>query len=201
MKIYILRHEDRTQDCSFFSPLTKTGLENAIKLVEHLKKIPITRIYSSPFIRTLQTIYPYAKESKIKINVEYGLSELHHPDLIARKAVGITLPEYLAESFNYNSEYKTIIKPNEIIYPEKDKNVQVRVKRVLRKIIEENINTQNNIVIVTHQMLCNQILQIVNKASKEFKDKIEPSLLTNYEKGQLTKIFDSEKGWTFSPVN
>jgi hypothetical protein len=34
MKIYLLRHEDRTQDCSFFAPLTYDGLENAKKLVE-----------------------------------------------------------------------------------------------------------------------------------------------------------------------
>ena len=38
MKLYILRHEDRTQDCSFFSPLTKEGLNNSIKLIDILKK-------------------------------------------------------------------------------------------------------------------------------------------------------------------
>ena len=61
MKIYILRHEDRTQDCSFFSPLTETGLNNSIKLIDHLKNENITKIYCSPFIRTLQTIYPFSK--------------------------------------------------------------------------------------------------------------------------------------------
>ena len=37
MKIYILRHEDRTQDCTFFSPLTELGLHNSKKLVDVLK--------------------------------------------------------------------------------------------------------------------------------------------------------------------
>jgi broad specificity phosphatase PhoE len=134
MKIYILRHEDRTQDCSFFAPLTKSGLENSIKLVKYLEKEKIDTIYSSPFIRTLQTIYPYAKEHDIKINIEYGLSELHNEEIIPKKAVGISLPEYLAESFNYNSEYKTLIKPTDINYPEKNKDAQDRIKRVLRKI-------------------------------------------------------------------
>jgi len=87
MKIYILRHEDRTQDCSFFSPLTKTGLNNSVKLIDYLKKEKITKIYCSPFIRTLQTIYPYAKNNNININLEYGLVEIHHQDLIPKKAV------------------------------------------------------------------------------------------------------------------
>ena len=75
MKLYILRHEDRTQDCSFFSPLTLVGLNNSKKLAEHLKKENINLIFSSPFIRTLQTVQPYVKETKISINLEYSLSE------------------------------------------------------------------------------------------------------------------------------
>ena len=200
MKIYILRHEDRTQDCSFFAPLTKTGLENAIKLVPYLKKEKIDKIYCSPFIRTLQTIYPYSKENDIKINIEYGLSELHNEEIIAKKAVGISLPEYLAESFNYNPEYKTLVKPTEIIYPEKDKHAQTRIKRVLKKVIEDNMYTKNNIVLVSHQTLCCAVLKIVNKASTEFKGKLDDSI-NNYEKGKLSLIFDFEKGWTYKSIN
>ena len=50
MKIYILRHEDRTQDCSFFSPLTETGLNNSVKLIDYLKKENVTKIYCSLLI-------------------------------------------------------------------------------------------------------------------------------------------------------
>lgn len=201
MKIYILRHEDRTQDCSFFAPLTKNGLENSIKLVRYLEKEKIDMIYCSPFIRTLQTIYPYAKEHDVKINIEYGLSELHNEEIIAKKAVGISLPEYLAESFNYNPEYKTLIKPTDIIYPEKNKHAQTRIKRVLRKVIEDNLNSNHNIILVSHQTLCNSILNLVNKSSTEFKGKLEESIINNYEKGKICLIFDSENGWTYKPVN
>ena len=38
MKIYIIRHEDRTMDLTFFSPLTKTGLDNSVKLIKDLEK-------------------------------------------------------------------------------------------------------------------------------------------------------------------
>jgi len=38
MRLYILCHEDKTQDATFFSPLTKQGLENSIKIIDDLKK-------------------------------------------------------------------------------------------------------------------------------------------------------------------
>lgn len=199
MKIYILRHEDRTEDCSFYSPLTKTGLENATELVEKLEDHKINIIYSSPFIRTLQTIYPYSKESKNLINLEYGLSEIHNEDIIPKKAVGMSLPEYLAQAFCYNPEYKSLIKPTEILYPERENNVMVRVKRVLRDIIAKNYDTDNNIIIVTHQSLCFAILKIVNKRSPTMKGKLDEGLFINYPKGKLSLVFDKE--WTYKPIN
>lgn len=206
MKIYILRHEDRTQDCSFFAPLTKKGLENSTKLIDYLKKQNITKVYCSPFIRTLQTVYPFVKETNsknpnFKINLEYGLVELHHEDLIPKKAVGISLPEYLAESFCCDLEYKSVIKSTDIVYPEKDKDVCLRTKRLLKKIIEEHVETETNanILLVTHQVVCAEILKIVNRGSTELDCKIEPTIITNYEKGKLSLVYDN--GWTYKPIN
>ena len=71
MKLYILSHEDRNQDATFFSPLTKQGLENATKLIKELEKVEISHIYSSPYIRTLQTIHPYSKKHNLKIEVSF----------------------------------------------------------------------------------------------------------------------------------
>jgi 2,3-bisphosphoglycerate-dependent phosphoglycerate mutase len=90
MKIYILRHEDRTMDGTFFSPLTQDGLDNAVKLIELLNKYNIDCIYSSPFIRTLQTVYPYAKSKGLKINADHSLSEIQHPHIIPVKSFQIT---------------------------------------------------------------------------------------------------------------
>jgi broad specificity phosphatase PhoE len=196
MKIFILRHEDRPQDCSFFTPLTKNGLERSVKLVPILKKLNITEIYSSPFIRTLQTVYPFSKEANLKINLEYGLSELHHSELIAKKAVGMYLPEYLAESFNYNPEYKTIIKPEEIKYPETEKDINIRTKRVIKNIITKNIETNANILLVTHQAFCISCLKIVNKS---LTTKLDESKLTDYPKGKVSLIFDNE--WIYKEIN
>lgn len=194
MKIYILRHEDRTQDCSFFSPLTELGLQNSIILIDRLKKYKINKIYSSPFIRTLQTIYPYVKEMNIKNNIEYGLEEINHEDIIAPKNAGVNLPEYLAEAFNYNPEYKSFIKSTDIIYPEKVCHVEKRIKRFLRKIITENVMESDiNILLVTHMCVCTSILKIANQSNKDLNINLDDE----YTKGTLALVFDSTKGWMY----
>jgi broad specificity phosphatase PhoE len=196
MKIYILRHEDRTLDCSFFSPLTALGLSNANNLINFLEKLNINSILSSPFIRTLQTVYPFSNKGNIKINIEYGLSEIHHEDIIAKKSVGISLPEYLGDKYNYNCVYKSIIKHTDIKYPEKYIDVVKRVKIVLSYIIKKYAKTNTNILLVTHQSLCCSILEIINKCHTS---KIDNHLMTNYPKGKICLVF--ENGWTFKPIN
>ena len=198
MKIFILRHEDRPQDCSFFTPLTKIGLENSVKLINLLDKHNINFIFSSPFIRTLQTIYPYASSKELSINVDYSLSELHHPDIIAKQAVGMSLPEYLAESFKVDPENISIIKPNEIVYPESQKDLEIRVKRFFKNIITKYHNTKKNIVIVTHKAVCAVILNIIAKIKKI--NTLTPEFIENYEKGKLSLIC-SKNDWTFEQLN
>jgi len=197
MKIYILRHEDRPQDCSFFSPLTKTGLENANKLVEVVKTLCINMVISSPFIRTLQTIYPYCKSTNTKINLEYGLSEIHHPDIIAKKSAGMTLPEYLAEAFHYNPDYKSIVKVEDITYPEIDvQPVKKRLYVVLRDLIKKYHRENINILLVTHQSLCTESLKLAKKNKNVL---IPDDVMHDYKKGKLCLLFDN--GWAFKEIN
>ena len=199
MKIFILRHEDRTQDCTFFSPLTEKGLNNAQILVKALKENNINLIFSSPFIRTLQTVNPYLKETNQMVNLEYGLSEIHHPDIIPPKSVGLTLPEYLAKHYNYNPNYNSIIKPNEIKYPENQKECENRMKKIIKNIIEKNYKSDNNILIVTHQTLCKTIIKIINKFSINHKHKLNNEISNEYQKGKLCLIFEND--WTFNKIN
>jgi len=194
MKIYILRHEDRTQDCSFFAPLTSLGLHRSNELIKYLEKCNINIIFSSPFIRTLETISPFSKNKKIKINHEYGLSEIHHEDIIPKKAVGILLPEYIGEKLNYNCDYKSIIKHTNIKYPEKYEDVVKRIKIILKNLIIEYANTNSNILLVTHQSLCCAVLEIINKNKS-----VDQQLIANYPKGKLALVFDN--GWDFKTIN
>lgn len=196
MKIYILRHEERTLDATMFSPLTKKGLSNAVNLSKILKEHNINLIYSSPYIRTLQTIYPFAKHINKKINIDYSLQEIQHPHIIPQKSYKVNLPIYIAESFNYNNKYKSIIEPENNKYPEDEKDVLTRTKKFLKKLMNENVKTKNNIVLVTHQAVCNSFLKVASKNMKNTK--IE--FIDKYPKGGLTEIWDSDE-WVLNKIN
>uniref|UniRef100_A0A6C0J3E4 Phosphoglycerate mutase n=1 Tax=viral metagenome TaxID=1070528 RepID=A0A6C0J3E4_9ZZZZ len=196
MKIYILRHEDRTQDATFFSPLTKIGLENSVKLVSKLNELDIDTIYSSPFIRTLQTIHPYLKEKNKKVNIEYCLQEIQHPQLIPPKSYTVSLPVYIAESFNYNDKYRSLIEPENNKYPEDERDVTERAKKILKRIMNDNVSKKNNILLVTHQAVCNAILKIACKGMKE----VQVNYTDRYPKGGVTEIWDKDS-WKINKIN
>jgi broad specificity phosphatase PhoE len=193
MKLYILRHEDRTADCSFFSPLTEEGLLNSEKLSNLLNKLKIDIIFSSPYIRTLQTIYPFVLNNKIKVNLEYSLCEIQHQSIIAEKSSNISLPLYIAKHFNYNEEYKSFLNYDQLKYPEKEEDVHSRIYKFTNNILMNYINTNKNILIVSHQTPCKILLS-------PFKKSINKDLLDNYNKGYLTQIFNDDK-WELKPMN
>ena len=200
MKIYILRHEDRTMDLTFFSPLTKDGLENSIDLIKDLEKADIDTVYSSPYIRTLQTVYPYCKKYNIKPNLDYSLTELYMRENLPEKSYKITLPEYMAESFNYDNDYNSLITPNDIEFPEDKKSFSKRIKSFLKKLIVENFNTSNNILLVTHQGVVDIIYEIISKRLFKNHRSSDINDYSKYPKGGLTKIFDNNK-WDFNKIN
>jgi len=194
MKIYILRHEDRVSDCSFFAPLTEKGLENANLLNKILHECNINVIIASPFIRTLQTIYPHACKNNKLINLEYGLSEIHNKDIIAKKSVGLKLPDYLFKSFKCNPNYKSFINYNAIKYPEIIDDVVSRIKKILTQVFHKYGKSDLNILLVTHQSLCASVLEIVNKYIK-----IDSNMLTNYPLGKLCLVYNQD--WTYKLIN
>lgn len=197
MKIYILRHEDKTMDTSFFSPLTENGIKNSIELMDILKEEEIDIVFSSPFIRTLQTVYPFCKENNIKINIDYSISEIQNENTILKNSYTLQLPDYLKKKYNC-CNYKSLILPNEYIYPEKMDNVIKRVKKFLHFLISNYDNYKNkNILIVSHIIVCNIIGKL---AYNNYTKSNEYTLETKYPKGALTEIFN--KGvWVFKPIN
>ena len=192
MKIYILRHEDRTIDCSFFGPLTKKGLINSGKLIDKLEKLNIDEIYCSPFIRTMQTIYPFVEKKKLKIKLEYGLIEIKHQDIVPPKSQNVELPLYMAENFNYDKSYLTLIPTNDIKYPETDSDLEIRTKKFLKFIINKFNKTDKTILLVTHQGICKNILKIISKANNKIYN-------NEIDFGSLSLIFD-DVNWIYEKV-
>lgn len=182
---------------TFFSPLTKNGLKNSINLIPILESLKITTIISSPFIRTLQTIIPYSKSKNIKINLEYGLCEILNSDIIPIRSYNVELPDYLCEEFNYNPEYLSLIKSSELLYPEDNKIFENRTKKILKFILQKYYKTTENILLVTHQGHCKNILQIINKS---IPIKPETESIDNYKTGKVSLIFENNK-WKYEKIN
>lgn len=197
MKLYVLRHEDRTMDLTFFSPLTKNGLNNSVNLIKFLEKEKINSIYSSPYIRTLQTVYPYAKKYDIKPKLEYSLTELYQDENIPKKSYQITLPEYISDSFNYDKVYNSLIMPDNINFPEDLKDFNKRIKNFLKNIIKDNYLTDKNILLVTHQGVIDLILYTIMRKNGDVSSKLGDKV---YPKGGLTKIFE-DFDWVIDKIN
>ena len=76
MPIYVLRHEERNiQNPLFESQLTRHGQQRALTLVDTLQNKHFDFIYSSPFLRTVQTVYPYCEQTNKKLCIEHALYE------------------------------------------------------------------------------------------------------------------------------
>ena len=100
------------------------------------------------------------------------------------------------EQFNYNPIYNSYLEPVNHNYPEDEKSVNNRVKKFITKLINETVDSKHNVLIVSHQIVCNCLLKISTKKIKG----INIEYTYNYPKGGLTKIFDTNE-WYFEPIN
>lgn len=57
------------------APLTAKGLADARDLVRRLSPLGIDAVYSSPYVRAVQTIEPFAAAEGLAINIDDGLRE------------------------------------------------------------------------------------------------------------------------------
>lgn len=78
-EVYFIRHaqSDRTYHDDRTRPLTPEGQKDSEKAAEILKHKGITRIISSPYTRTLQTIAPLARALDLEPETNEDLRERH----------------------------------------------------------------------------------------------------------------------------
>lgn len=84
--IYLLRHavagdRNKWMDDDRHRPLTKKGKRQAASIAETLKVAGIERIFSSPYIRCVETVKPLAKAIGAKVEISDAISE--GPDIDA----------------------------------------------------------------------------------------------------------------------
>ena len=164
MKLILLRHEERHFDIGFNSNLTDNGIiRSCTSLIEKLEKLNIDIIFCSPFIRTLQTIFPYSYKYDKKINIEYGLYEyLHNPYFLIYKWY-YDISEINDNDLNsiINLDYKSIIKKDDFNVLENENDLEKRIK-IFINFLKQNYNNKN-ILIVSHKGVINKIKDIYIK--------------------------------------
>ncbi len=142
--IWIARHANRldfvnpdwflTAERRYDPPLSDDGLVQASQLAQRLKNENITAIFSSPFLRTVQTANQVAEVLDLQVKLESGLSEWLNPEWMSENPEKMPT-EDLGASFpridtNYNSR---IIAQ----YPEIGETAFLRAGETARKLAEE----------------------------------------------------------------
>jgi len=183
MKLYILINSSETSPGLFGSQLDKDGLEMADNIVLKLDSLVIDDIYSSPFLSTLQTIYPYCKKNDRTVNVECGFYNkiYSYNGLLDR----ISINNYQKHAFGYsyvldivNRNYKTRVFPNNISQNEDNQDIINRLFPLLYKICK----SRKNVLIVTHKSVLNYILYFFDRnvdLEKPIDDEIIEIVLPN----------------------
>jgi len=206
MKIYILRHAERENDPAFFTPLTNQGKKNAeTEILDKLERENIDKIFCSPFIRTMQTIYPYSKKYFMQLNLDYALIDNKNKLVNTDVSQFVALPLELAKQYNYNPDYFSSITTVDIVYPENIEQLKQRILKFTNSIIKKYKNSNKNIIFVTHQYPC---MVLANLAREYGNGKVIPdnNSLTNYKMGQLSLIYDetntneNKSAWTFKVI-
>lgn len=169
MKIIILRHAQRDDSHHFFTSLNDEGEKRALAL-KTLLPPDIDLIYCSPFIRTVDTIFPYCDEHCKKIRIEYSLykrcTDLHFNYTNYKH----TKKELLEHKFNViniiNKNYKSRLLSSNIILNPTDNNIRNNVFPLIYKLCKEYQHTDTKILFVTHKTICNTIKKVFNKNIK-----------------------------------
>lgn len=78
--VYVIRHAKaksrrRWTEPDHLRPLTKAGLRQAAALPELFAGQPFTRLFSSPYVRCLQTLEPLAAERGLTLEMADALAE------------------------------------------------------------------------------------------------------------------------------
>ena len=169
MKLILLRHEKRNLlQQSFFTPLTEDGMRDRFNLVNPLSNENIDFIYSSPYLRTLETVLPTADYLEKPIQIEYGLYEyLHNPfytSLNWYHTVDELFGEYPYIQRYINDDYKSVVSIKDFYVLEDERNLENRIIKMMNEIIPRHRN--DTVLLVSHQAVINKIKDLYVKPTK-----------------------------------
>uniref|UniRef100_A0A914GRB3 Uncharacterized protein n=1 Tax=Globodera rostochiensis TaxID=31243 RepID=A0A914GRB3_GLORO len=139
-------------------PLSPGGIEQSKELGKWFEKLPISKVFASPFKRTLETsTLLLGERRRVHVNVEPGLGEflkpcavqlgfMQMPDL--HKAFPLTDPNYLPV---YSKKaLEAIVAEAVSNKKEEERKCHFMVEQTLRHILEQNQKAEH-IVLVSHR--------------------------------------------------
>jgi broad specificity phosphatase PhoE len=187
--VWIARHGNRldfvrpewfdTAKRRYDPPLSEDGLIQARKLARRLKSANIKHIFSSPFLRTIQTANQVAEALDLPIWIERGLGEWLNPDWMTEMPE--THPEEeLTDLYpRIDWSYASKIVPE---YPESEKKCRQRMQQTAFRLID---NYKEDILLVGHAA---SILGITQGL-------IEGNPTINYSLCCLVKLLHNGSSW------
>jgi broad specificity phosphatase PhoE len=140
--IWIARHANRldfvnpdwflTAERRYDPPLSDDGIIQASQLAQRLKKENITAIFSSPFLRTVQTANQVAEVLDLQIKLE--LSEWLNPEWMSEAPEKMPIKDLVALFPRIDTNYKSRVIAQ---YPEIGKTAFLRAGKTAKKLVEE----------------------------------------------------------------
>jgi broad specificity phosphatase PhoE len=142
--VWIARHGNRldfvypewfnTAQRRYDPPLSEDGVLQATELGKRLRSQNITHIFSSPFLRAIQTANQVADILDLPIKLEAGLSEWLNPDWMTEAPE--THPQHLlAQQFpRIDWRYTSRLVPQ---YPECETTVRQRTQAIAQQLVAE----------------------------------------------------------------
>ena len=142
--VWVARHGNRldfvnpkwfnTAQRPYDPPLSDDGVIQAQQLGQRLKSANIAHIFSSPFLRTVQTADQVAQALDLPIKLEAGLSEWLNPEWMKQKPETLS-PQALAQKYpRIDRRYSSRVVPQ---YPESNETVMQRTAQTVRQLVEE----------------------------------------------------------------
>jgi broad specificity phosphatase PhoE len=170
MRIVVLRHEQRGSLSDFDSPLTDQGVANSDTLPNTFKEktITIDEVYSSPYIRCIQTILPLCTLYDKKIKVENALCEFHifQEDIELSSVIIRHHTDTEKDLFNIDENYDSVLSHQE--YQQKYKNgLRESIKDVLQRIwkftgqLLLNASQDKTVLLATHMSIVNAVRYVL----------------------------------------
>lgn len=175
VKLFLKIHEDTKlsdETGIFFTPLNNLGKQKAIENIALYKKHHINKIFSSPYLHTLQSCLPYAKHINENINIECALYDV----LDDERYVFLKHHNYLRDiSKKYSCikavdpYYKSTVITSNVSFNETPQEIINRLCGFLYPFITNTDPKHNeNILLMTHPSTAKHIVLYCNR----FKYKI-----------------------------